>query len=156
MKILVINGPNINMLGIREPGIYGKNTFADLLVLLQNTAKELGITEVLAGNLGLANVAREMGFEIGPAEACVTPVHVKAGVNQASNIAVALREEYHIFCSVVIYPVIPPGMVIFRIIPTAAHTLEDVERTLAAFRDIKERLDRGEFDKEMPNMALLK
>jgi glycine C-acetyltransferase len=99
---------------------------------------------------------REMGFEIGPAEACVTPVHVKAGVNQASNIAVALREEYHIFCSVVIYPVIPPGMVIFRIIPTAAHSMEDVERTLAAFRDIKERLDRGEFDKEMPNMALLK
>lgn len=99
---------------------------------------------------------REMGFEIGPAEACVTPVHVKAGVNQASNIAVALREEYHIFCSVVIYPVIPPGMVIFRIIPTAAHTMEDVERTLAAFRDIKERLDRGEFDKEMPNMALVK
>ena len=99
---------------------------------------------------------RDLGFEIGPAEACVTPVHVKAGVNQASNIAVALREEYHIFCSVVIYPVIPPGMVIFRIIPTAAHSMEDVERTLAAFKDIKERLDRGEFDKEMPNMALIK
>jgi glycine C-acetyltransferase len=99
---------------------------------------------------------RDLGFEIGPAEACVTPVHVKAGVNQASNIAVALREEYHIFCSVVIYPVIPPGMVIFRVIPTAAHSMEDVERTLDAFRDIKERLDRGEFDKEMPNMALLK
>ena len=99
---------------------------------------------------------RDMGFDIGPAEACVTPVHVEAGVNQAANIAVALREEYRIFCSVVIYPVIPPGMVIFRIIPTAAHTMADVERTLAAFRDIKERLDRGEFDKEMPNMALLK
>ena len=99
---------------------------------------------------------RDMGFDIGPAEACVTPVHVEAGVTQAANIAVALREEYRIFCSVVIYPVIPPGMVIFRIIPTAAHTMADVERTLAAFRDIKERLDRGEFDKEMPNMALLK
>ena len=99
---------------------------------------------------------RELGFDIGPAEACVTPVLVKAGVNSAANIAVALREEYHIFCSVVIYPVIPPGMVIFRIIPTAAHSMEDVERTLAAFKDMKERLDRGEFDKEMPNMALLK
>ena len=97
---------------------------------------------------------RELGFDIGPAEACVTPVHVKAGVNQATNIAVALREEYHIFCSVVIYPVIPAGMVIFRIIPTAAHSMEDVERTLAAFKDIKERLERGEFDKEIPNMAL--
>ena len=99
---------------------------------------------------------RELGFDIGPAEACVTPVLVKAGVNSAANIAVALREEYHIFCSVVIYPVIPPGMVIFRIIPTAAHSMADVERTLAAFKDMKERLDRGEFDKEMPNMALLK
>ena len=81
---------------------------------------------------------------------------MKAGVNQASNIAVALREEYKIFCSVVIYPVIPPGMVIFRIIPTAAHSMEDVEYTLNAFRDIKDRLDRGEFDKEMPNMAMFK
>ena len=99
---------------------------------------------------------REMGLDIGPAEACVTPVHVKAGVNQASNIAVALREEYHIFCSVVIYPVIPPGMVIFRIIPTAAHSMEDVERTLAAFRDIQSRLSSGEFDKDMPDMALIK
>ncbi len=99
---------------------------------------------------------RDLGFDIGPAEACVTPVLVKAGVNQASNIAVALREEYKIFCSVVIYPVIPPGMVIFRIIPTAAHSMEDVEYTLSAFRDIKERLDRGEFDKEMPNMAMFK
>lgn len=99
---------------------------------------------------------RELGFDIGPAEACVTPVHVKAGVNQATNIAVALREEYHIFCSVVIYPVIPAGMVIFRIIPTAAHSMEDVERTLAAFKDIKGRLERGEFDKEIPNMAISK
>lgn len=99
---------------------------------------------------------REMGFDIGPAEACVTPVHVKAGVDQATNMAVALREEYHIFCSVVIYPVIPKGMVIFRIIPTAAHSMEDVERTLEAFKDIKQRLDRGEFDKEIPNMALIK
>ncbi len=99
---------------------------------------------------------REMDLDIGPAEACVTPVHVKAGVNQASNIAVALREEYHIFCSVVIYPVIPPGMVIFRIIPTAAHSMEDVERTLTAFRDIKSRLASGEFDKDIPDMALIK
>ena len=97
---------------------------------------------------------REMGFDIGPAEACVTPVLVKAGVNQASNIAVALREEYHIFCSVVIYPVIPPGMVIFRIIPTAAHSLEDVEYTLNAFREMKKRLENGEFDKDIPDMAI--
>jgi glycine C-acetyltransferase len=99
---------------------------------------------------------RELGYEIGPAEACVTPVHLACGINQASNIAVDLRENYHIFCSIVTYPVIPPGMLIFRIIPTAAHSLEDVERTLDAFRDIKERLARGEYDKEIPDMAIVK
>ena len=98
---------------------------------------------------------RDLGYEIGPAEACVTPVHLACGINQATNIAVDLRENYHIFCSIVTYPVIPPGMLIFRIIPTAAHSMEDVERTLDAFRDIKVRLDRGDYDKEIPDMALL-
>lgn len=97
---------------------------------------------------------RDLGFEIGPAEACVTPVHMLAGINQAANIAVDLREHYHIFCSIVTYPVIPAGMIIFRIIPTAAHTIEDVDYTLAAFKDIKERLARGEYDKEMPQVSV--
>lgn len=99
---------------------------------------------------------RDLGYEIGPAEACVTPVHLYCGINQATNIAVDLRENYHIFCSIVCYPVIPPGMLIFRIIPTAAHSFEDVDRTLAAFKDIKERLAKGEYDKEIPDMALIK
>lgn len=99
---------------------------------------------------------RDLGYEIGPAEACVTPVHLYCGINQATNIAVDLRENYHIFCSIVCYPVIPPGMLIFRIIPTAAHSLEDVDRTLAAFKDIKERLAKGDYDKEIPDMALIK
>lgn len=99
---------------------------------------------------------RELGYEIGPAEACVTPVHLKCGINQAANIAVDLRENYNIFCSIVTYPVIPPGMLIFRIIPTAAHSMEDVKRTLDAFRDIKERLAKGDYDKEIPDMALIK
>lgn len=104
----------------------------------------------------LQNGFRELGYEIGPAEACVTPVHLKCGINQAMNIAVDLRENYHIFCSIVTYPVIPPGMLIFRIIPTAAHSIEDVDRTLAAFKDIKARLDRGEYDGEMADKALIK
>ena len=99
---------------------------------------------------------RELGYDIGPAEACVTPVHMKAGLEQATNIVVDLRQNYRIFCSVVIYPVIPLGMVIFRIIPTAAHSMEDVERTLAAFKEIKERLDRGEYDKPIPDVSLYK
>jgi len=98
---------------------------------------------------------RELGYEIGPAEACVTPVYLKCGVDQATNIAVDLRENYHIFCSIVTYPVIPAGMLIFRIIPTAAHSIADVDRTLAAFKDIKERLDRGEYDKGFADKAII-
>jgi len=104
----------------------------------------------------LQNGFRELGYEIGPAEACVTPVHLECGINQATNIAVDLRENYHIFCSIVTYPVIPAGMLIFRIIPTAAHSIEDVDRTLAAFKDIKARLERGDYDREIPDMALIK
>ncbi|MBO6069363.1 MAG: aminotransferase class I/II-fold pyridoxal phosphate-dependent enzyme [Bacteroidales bacterium] len=98
---------------------------------------------------------RDMGFEIGPAEACVTPVQVYGGEYQAMNMALELRSKYHIFCSVVIYPVIPKGMVIFRIIPTAAHSIEDVDYTLNAFREIKENLAKGEYDHPVPDLKTL-
>ena len=89
---------------------------------------------------------RERGFDIGPAEACVTPVAIKGGVAQATKMAVDLRENYGIFCSIVVYPVIPKGMIIFRIIPTAAHSMEDVEYTLKTFAEVRAKLDRGEYD----------
>ena len=103
----------------------------------------------------LQNGFREMGFDIGPAEACVTPVQVFGGEHQAMNMALELRSKYHIFCSVVIYPVIPKGMVIFRIIPTAAHSIEDVDYTLNAFREIKENLAKGAYDYPTPDLATL-
>ncbi|MBQ5411393.1 MAG: aminotransferase class I/II-fold pyridoxal phosphate-dependent enzyme, partial [Bacteroidales bacterium] len=86
------------------------------------------------------------GFDIGEAEACVTPVHIKGGVAQATKMAKDLRENYKIFCSMVIYPVIPKGMIIFRIVSTAAHSMEDVEYTLNAFKEIKKKLDAGLYD----------
>ncbi len=89
---------------------------------------------------------RKEGFDIGPAEACVSPVHIKGGVGQATKMAKDLRENYKIFCSIVIYPVIPKGMIIFRIIATAAHTLADVDYTLKAFKEIREKLDKGVYD----------
>ena len=98
---------------------------------------------------------RDLSFEIGPAEACVTPVHIYGGVEQAMNMALDLRENYKIFCSIVVYPVIPPGMVIFRIIPTAAHSIEDVDYTLNAFKEIREKLQAGDYDKDVPNLALI-
>jgi len=98
---------------------------------------------------------RDLGFDIGPAEACVTPVHVFGDVVQATNIAMDLRENYRIFCSVITYPVIPKGMIIFRIIPTAAHTMDDVNYTLNAFKEVKEKLDKGFYDgDEVPNMRI--
>ena len=99
---------------------------------------------------------RDLGFDIGPAEACVTPVHVQGDVVQATNIAMDLRENYRIFCSVITYPVIPKGMIIFRIIPTAAHTMDDVNYTLNAFKEVREKLDRGFYDGDgnIPNMRI--
>lgn len=98
---------------------------------------------------------RKLGFDIGPAEACVAPVSIKGGLEQATRMALDLRENYKIFCSIVVYPVIPPGMVIFRIITTAAHTIEDVDYTLKAFTEIREKLNRGEYDGDMPDVAKL-
>ena len=104
----------------------------------------------------LQNGFRNLGFEIGPAEACVTPIFLPGNEVQAAWIALDLRTNYKIFCSIVTYPVIPRGMIIFRIIPTAAHSLEDVEYTLNAFKEIKEKLANGEYDNpEMPQMAIL-
>jgi glycine C-acetyltransferase len=78
----------------------------------------------------------------------VTPVLFKGGVGEAANMSMDLRENYHIFCSVVIYPVVPKDVIMFRIIPTAVHSMEDVERTLSAFSALKEKLDNGFYRKE--------
>lgn len=103
----------------------------------------------------LQNGFRNLGFQIGPAEACVTPIFLPGNEYQATQIATDLRTNYKIFCSIVTYPVIPKGMIIFRIIPTAAHTLDDVNYTLKAFAEVKEKLDKGMYDcDEIPDMAI--
>ena len=91
---------------------------------------------------------RAKGFDLGETQSCVTPVYLKGQVNQATNLALELREVYNIFCSIVLYPVIPKGEIIFRLIPTAAHSLEDVEYTVKSFGELKDKLDSGYFDKE--------
>ncbi|MCU0397687.1 MAG: aminotransferase class I/II-fold pyridoxal phosphate-dependent enzyme [Cyclobacteriaceae bacterium] len=85
----------------------------------------------------------DQGFNIGLTTSPVTPILFKGGVAEAAHMALDLRENFNIFCSVVIYPVVPKDVIMFRIIPTAAHTLEDVERTLKAFSALKEKLDSG-------------
>ncbi len=98
---------------------------------------------------------REMGFNIGKAEACVTPVFLEGNVPEATNVLVDLRTNYKIFCSAVVYPVVPKGVIMFRLIPTAMHSLEDVEYTLKAFGEIKEKLKAGVYRAdEIQNMAI--
>jgi glycine C-acetyltransferase len=102
----------------------------------------------------LQNGLREKGFDIGTTTSPVTPVYMKGDVPEASAMVTDLRENYNIFCSIVVYPVIPKGLIIFRIIPTAAHTDEDIDLTLHAFEETKKKLDAGEYRAEqIPDMA---
>jgi glycine C-acetyltransferase len=91
---------------------------------------------------------RQRGFSINPTKTPPTPVLFKGGVGEAANMSMDLRENYGIFCSVVIYPVVPKDVIMFRIIPTASHTLSDVEETLTAFSALKSKLDSGFYKEE--------
>jgi glycine C-acetyltransferase len=86
---------------------------------------------------------REDGLDLGRTESPVTPVFIKSGVNQATQMIYDLRENFGIFCSVVVYPVVPRDVVMLRIIPTAAHSLEDVDYTVKSFREIKRKIDNN-------------
>ena len=97
---------------------------------------------------------RENGFDIGVTQSPVTPVYMKGGNEEGTNLIVDLRENYGIFCSIVVYPVIPKGEIILRLIPTAAHTMADVERTIAAFKAVRANLDSGHYrSMPIPQMA---
>jgi glycine C-acetyltransferase len=91
----------------------------------------------------LQNGLKEKGFSIGTTNSPVTPVVLNGTVGEAATLSKDLRENYNIFCSVVIYPVVPKGMIILRLIPTAVHSIADVEETIAAFEAIKEKLSSG-------------
>jgi glycine C-acetyltransferase len=86
------------------------------------------------------------GFDLGATNSCVTPVYFTGGVGEATSAVMDLRENYNIFCSVVGYPVIPKGLIMLRLIPTALHTLEDVEYTIKAFSEIRRKLEEGKYN----------
>ncbi|MCB4808585.1 aminotransferase class I/II-fold pyridoxal phosphate-dependent enzyme [Tamlana sp. 62-3] len=88
---------------------------------------------------------KKRGFDIGTTQSCVTPVYLKGSIPEAMALVKDLRENYGVFCSIVVYPVIPKGLILLRMIPTATHTLQDVEETLNAFDAIRERLDNGTY-----------
>jgi glycine C-acetyltransferase len=93
----------------------------------------------------LQNGLKENGFDIGTTQSCVTPVYLKGSILEAMALVQDLRENYGIFCSIVVYPVIPKGLILLRLIPTATHSLEDVEITLKAFAGIREKLENGTY-----------
>ena len=88
---------------------------------------------------------KKRGFDIGTTQSCVTPVYLKGSIPEAMALVKDLRENHGIFCSIVVYPVIPKGLILLRMIPTASHTLEDVKETLVAFSAIRDRLENGTY-----------
>ncbi|MCW3804789.1 aminotransferase class I/II-fold pyridoxal phosphate-dependent enzyme [Plebeiibacterium marinum] len=91
---------------------------------------------------------KEQGFDLGKTESPVTPVFLNGSVPEATQLTMDLRENYNIFCSIVVYPVIPKDQLMLRIIPTAVHTLEDVEYTIKAFGEVKEKLAAGAYQSD--------
>lgn len=102
-------------------------------------------TKLWENALALQKGLRERGFDTGNTNSCVTPVYMKGSVPEATTLVMDLRERYNIFCSVVVYPVIPKGMILLRLIPTAVHSREDIEETLDAFEAVRDKLLAGEY-----------
>ena len=98
---------------------------------------------------------REKGFDLGSTQSCVTPVYLNGTVPEAFALVKDLRENYGIFCSTVIYPVIPKGLILLRLIPTASHNSNDIQETLEAFSSIRERLVSGVYKKLSENLPTI-
>jgi glycine C-acetyltransferase len=98
----------------------------------------------------MQNGLRSRGFNIGETESPVTPVflHSEGGIPEVTRMVRDLRENMGVFCSIVVYPVVPKGQIMLRIIPTSAHTLDDVEYTLNAFTELAEKLKNRVYQKE--------
>ena len=91
---------------------------------------------------------KDAGFNLGNTESAVTPIYLNGDVAEGTNLSYDLRENYDIFCSVVTYPIVEKGTILLRLIPTAMHSLEDVELTINAFKSVKDKLSRGEYVSE--------
>lgn len=96
---------------------------------------------------------KEKGFNLGVTQSPVTPVFLQGGITEATNVITDLRENYRVFCSMVIYPVVPKDVIMLRIIPTAVHSLEDVEYTIKAFSEVAAKLQAGAYPKEHPKVV---
>ena len=118
------------------------------LELLRNSSE---IKDKLWENVNaLQNGLKERGFNIGDTNTCITPVYLEGSIPEAMVMVNDLRENYGIFLSIVVYPVIPKGIILLRMIPTASHTMQDISETLAAFEAIREKLENGTYKQIAP------
>jgi len=121
------------------------------LELLKNSPE---LREKLWANVrSLQKQLTENGFDIGKTDTPVTPVYMHGGVNEAAQLIIDLRENYDIFCSIVVYPVIPKGHIILRLIPTAVHTEDDITKSMNAFKAVKHKLENKLYPDTLPMMA---
>ena len=96
---------------------------------------------------------REAGLDLGRTESPVTPVFFRCGLSQVTQLIYDLRENFGIFCSVVIYPVVPRDVVMLRLIPTSSHSLEDVDYTVKSFKELKRKIDNNLYPDEMKDFS---
>tara|TARA_Y100000589_G_scaffold317813_1_gene344399 strand:- start:116 stop:1357 length:1242 start_codon:yes stop_codon:yes gene_type:complete len=116
-----------------------------LEVIIRDTGQKDKLWEIANA---LQSGLKSAGFNLGNTQSVVTPVYLTGGVGEATNLTFDLRENYNIFCSIVTYPVVPKGVILLRLIPTAVHTLEEVEYTIKSFSEIKDKLANGEYISE--------
>jgi len=122
------------------------------LELLQNHPE---LREKLWSNVrSLQSGLQERGFDIGDTNTSVTPVYMHGEVEEAMALVKDMRENYGVFCSIVVYPVIPKGMIILRLIPTASHTEEDIRITLDAFSAVREKMQAGVYKQFVPEVLV--
>ena len=116
------------------------------LELLQNKPELKEKLWIIAN--ALQKGLKEAGFNLGNTESAVTPVYMSGSIPEATSIIIDLRENYNIFTSIVVYPVVPKGVILLRLIPTAMHSLEEVDYTIKAFTEVAEKLKSGKYSKE--------
>jgi glycine C-acetyltransferase len=126
-----------------------------MLTRMKMVIEQPQLREKLWANVNrLQQGLKDRGFDIGHTNSPVTPIYMKGDVPEATQMVMDLRENYHIFCSIVVYPVIPKGDIIYRLIPTASHSFEEIDITLKAFEETKKKLDQGLYKAaDIPDMA---
>ena len=124
------------------PMIFVKGALKRLDLLRTNPALKAKLWENVDA---LQNGLKDRGFNIGDTNTCVTPVYLEGSIPEAMVMVNDLRENYGVFLSIVVYPVIPKGLILLRMIPTATHTMEDIDETLAAYEAIREKLENGTY-----------